>query len=99
MGCLLCLQSIGLCLFSSDIRSTHSENHAWSSAVFNSGVTSELNEIADTEHSSDMVTLLFNTFDNLNGSVELRTIGSGQLVLVGEGTLWTTIHSKNKQIG
>jgi len=70
------MASIG---FVVQVVSAHSEDHAWTSAVLHGGVPSQLYQVVVAQHGSNVVSVLFDVLNDLDGSIELRVFGSPKL--------------------
>ena len=62
-------ESVGSFSFSLDVFSSHSEDHGRSSAVLNSGVPSQLDEVRVGEKGGNMISIFFDVLNNINGFV------------------------------
>ena len=67
-----------------DVLPSHAEDHGWPTAVLNSGVASQLDQVSMTEQLSDVVALLLDFLHLLDGKVQFFGLGNGQLVLEGK---------------
>ena len=67
-----------------DVLPSHAEDHGWPSAVLNSGVASQLDQVSMTEQLSDVVALLLDFLHLLDGKVQFFGLGDCQLVLEGK---------------
>jgi len=77
-----------------DVFSAHSEDHAWSSAVLNGSVSSELYQIVDAKNVGNVVAFFLDLVDDLHSSGELRVVGSAELSLEPENALRTSVQNK-----
>ena len=71
--------------FASDISSSHLENHRWTTAVLDSCVSAELDEVRHGEHRCDVVTTLLDFLDLLDGEDDLLACSNGLLVFQHHG--------------
>ena len=72
--------------FASDISSSHLENHRWATAVFDSCVSAELDEVRHGEHRCDVVATLLDFLDLLDGEDNLLACSNGLLVFQHHGS-------------
>ena len=70
----------------SDVLSAHVEDHGGASAILNSSVATELDEVSVAHHSSDVVAFSLDLLDLLDAEGELGALSNGELVLQGKST-------------
>ena len=75
-----------------DVLSALSEEHRRTSAVLNSSVATELNEISNGELVGDVVAFFGNVLHFFDGEQQFFALGNGLLVLQGQGSSWTSNH-------
>ena len=72
--------------FRSDILSAHVENHSRATAVLDSSVATELDQIGSAQPCGDMIASVLNFLNLLDCKVELGALCDSKLVLEGKRT-------------